>query len=164
MVSRGPTRRQVSRTKTIIVGSFLAVLTAVLIVVFVVRLASEPGGKVQLGDEVFEVGQVRRLAPSIEQGGPLLFADPLKKGRDLFVNHFGTDATTGWQAFEALVNHSRTCPLVWHDAEGVFKDDKCTHAVYPADGKGLIHYPTEVKRKSKGGLTLYVDLRQPMPG
>jgi len=164
MVSGGPTKRQISRTKTIVVGSVLGLLTAVLLVVFVLRLASTPGGKVQLGDEVFEVGQVRRLAPTIEQGGPLLFADPLNRGRDLYIQHFGTDATAGWQAFEALVNHSRKCQLVWHDAEGVFRDDKCGHAVYPADGKGLTHYPTQVKRKKKGGLTLFVDLRQPLAG
>jgi hypothetical protein len=157
-------RRPVSRTKTILIGSALALLTAVLLVVFVLRLASSPGGKVQLGDEVFEVGQVRVLAPEIEQRGPLLFADPLKRGRDLYVQHEGTDPATGWLAFEALVGKNRKCQLVWDDREGVFRDNRCSHAVYPANGQGLTHYPTQVTRKKKGGLTLYVDLRHPQPG
>jgi hypothetical protein len=163
MVSRGPSRRQVSKTKTIVVASILLTLTGVLVVVFVLRLAQQPNAKVQLGDTVFEVGEVRKLAPPIEQAGPLLFADPLKHNRDLYIQHLGTDATAGWLAFEAHApGQTRKCLLRWDDAAGHFKDP-CSGAVYPLDGKGLVHYPTDVRRKKKSGLTLYVDLRTPLP-
>lgn len=164
MVSRGPSRRQVSRTKTIVVASALLLLTAVLVIVFVLRLASSENAKVRLGDETFEVGRVRVLAPEIERRGPLLFADPLKRNRDLFIQHFGTDATTGWPAFEAHApGKDRRCLLKWVDADGQFRD-ACTQATYPVDGAGLTRYKTEVIRKKKGGLTLFVDLRSPLTG
>lgn len=162
MVSRGPSRRQVSKTKTIVVGSALALLTAVLIVIFVVRLASSPGGKVQLGDPVFEVGQVRVLAPEIDRQGPLLF-QALNGNRDIFVQHIGDDAKTGWLAFEAHgPGQPRTCDLKWQQKQGVFVDE-CSQATFPVDGRGLTHYATQVNRKKKGGLTLFVDLRAPLP-
>jgi hypothetical protein len=154
-------RRPVSKTKTILVGSGLLALTAVLIVIFVVRLASSPDAKVQLGDSVFEVGQVRILAPEIDRQGPLLF-QALNGKRDIYVQHIGDDAKTGWLAFEAHgPDQPRTCALKWDQQRGEFLDS-CTKATYPVDGKGLTHYQTEVNRKKKGGLTLFVDLRAPV--
>jgi hypothetical protein len=159
-MSRRP--RPVSRTKTILVGSALLALTAVLIVVLVLRLASSPDAKVQLGDEVFEVGQVRILAPEVDKAGPLLFADPLKRNRDLYIQHLGNDPKTGWLAFEAHARgQDRRCTLKWSQEAGLFTDP-CSHATYPVDGKGLTRYRTEVNRKGKGGLTLFVDLRTPL--
>lgn len=156
--------RPVSKVKTFVVGSLLAALTAVLLIVFVLRLASDPSGdaKVQLGDEVFEVGRVRELAPPIRDHGPLLFADPLNRGRDLYIQHVGEDAAKGWLAFEAHApgERRRACNLTWNQDRGVFTDP-CTKATYPFDGAGLTHYPAEVRRKTKGGLTLFVDLRTP---
>jgi hypothetical protein len=147
------------KVRSALVASALLVLTAVLVVVLVLRLASSPDAKVQLGDPVFEVGQVRRLAPEIERRGPLLFQDLLNRSRDIYVQHLGTDVKTGWLAFEAHApGQPRTCALRWVDARGQF-EDPCTKAVFPADGAGLVHYPTEVRRKDKGGLTLFVDLR-----
>jgi hypothetical protein len=155
-------RARVSKVKTAVVASLLLTLTAVLVVVFVLRLSSNPDAKVQLGDSVFEVGQVRRLAPLVDRDGPLLFQDLLGRSRDIYVQHVGNDAAKGWLAFEAHApGQPRRCQLVWRQASGEF-EDPCTKAKFPFDGKGLTHYPTEVKRKDKGGLTLYVDLRKPI--
>ena len=157
-------RRPVSKLKTVVVASVLLALTAVLLVAFVLRLAQSPDAKVQLGDEVFEVGRVRELAPHIRERGPLLFADPLNRGRDLYIQHVGgTDAATGWLAFEAHApgERRRKCNLVWSHERGVFTDP-CTQATYPHDGAGLKRYPAEVRRETKGGLTLFVDLRTPV--
>lgn len=154
-------RRPTSKAKTIAIAAPLMVLAAVLMVVFVLRLARSPEAKVQLGDDVFEVGQVRRLAPLVDRDGPLLFQDLLGRDRDLFVQHIGDDAATGWLAFEAHApGRPRTCHVVWRQQAGQF-EDQCTKATYPPEGRGLTQYQTEVKRKDKAGLTLYVDLRKP---
>jgi len=153
----------VSKVKTALAASVLLALTAVLLVAFVLRLANEPDAKVQLGDDVFEVGRARDLKPAIHAQGPLLFADPLNRGRDLYIQHIGEDAAKGWLAFEAHApgERRRKCNLVWNHERGVFTDP-CTQVTYPSDGKGLTHYPAEARRKTKGGLTLFVDLRTPL--
>lgn len=157
-------RRPRSTLKTAVVASALLALTAALLVAFVLRLSSSPDAKVHLGDTTFEVGQVRRLAPLIDRDGPLLFADALKRhGRNLFVQHVGDDATTGWLAFEAQSpGADPTCHVIWHQDRGVFEDE-CSHAMYGPEGPGLTHYPTEIKRQKKAGLVLFVDLRSPIP-
>lgn len=150
--------------KTVLIAAPLLVIAAVLMVWFVLRLAQSPDAEIQLGDDVFEVGQVRRMAPLVDRDGPLLFQDLLGRDRDLFVQHLGNDAATGWVAFEAHApGQPRTCHLVWRQRAGVF-EDQCTKATYPPEGTGLTQYPTEVKRKDKSGLTLYVDLRSPLGG
>lgn len=157
-------RRPTSTLKTVLIAGPLLVLAAALMVWFVLRLAQSPEAKVQLGDEVFEVGQVRRMALLVDRDGPLLFQDLLGRDRDLFVQHIGDDAAKGWLAFEAHApGQPRTCHLVWRQARGVF-EDQCSKATYPPEGAGLTQYPTEVKRKDKAGLTLYVDLRKPLAG
>lgn len=158
-----PRRRPVSKLKTAVIASLLLALTAVLVVVFVLRLAQSPDAKVQLGDEVFEVGRVRELAPPIDRDGPLLFQDLLGRDRDLYVQHIGDDAAKGWLAFEAHApGQPRECALRWIQDRGLF-EDACTKTTYSVDGKGLTHYPADVRRKSKGGLVLFVDLRTPLP-
>lgn len=153
-------RRPTSTLKTVVMAAPLMVIAAVLMVVFVLRLAQSPDAKVQLGDEVFGVGQVRRLAPLVDRDGPLLFQDLLGRDRDLFVQHLGDDATKGWVAFEAHApGQPRTCHLVWRQARGVF-EDQCSKATFPPEGTGLTHYATEVKPDDNGDLTLYVDLNK----
>lgn len=147
------------KVRTALVAAGLALLTAVLVFVFVLRLAGSEDAKVQLGDAVFEAGQVRRMAPQIERGGPLLYPDLLGRDRPIYIQHLGTDVKTGWLAIEAHVpGAARECIVSWDDKQGVFVD-ACSKTAYPADGTGLTRYPTEVKRKDKGGLTLFVDLR-----
>jgi hypothetical protein len=50
--------------------------------------------------------------------------------------------------------------LRWEAARRQFVDP-CDGRVYPEDGQGLVQYPTELRVKKKGGLSLFVDLRQP---
>jgi hypothetical protein len=155
-------RRPTSKVKTAVIAVSLLTLTAVLLVVFVLRLSSSPDAKVQLGDKVFEVGQVRRLAPLIDRDGPLLF-QALNGQRDIYVQHIGNDAKTGWLAFEAHApDQPRTCQLTWQQGRGVF-EDPCTKATFPVDGEGLTKYPADVRRATKKDpLTLFVDLRAPL--
>jgi hypothetical protein len=150
-----------NRKTALITATLLALLTAVLVVVFVLRLSRSPNARVQLGDAVFEVGQVRRLAPPIARQGPLLFPDLLRRGRTIYVQHLGSDDKAGWLAFEAHAPDAPAqCQLRWDGPRQQFVDP-CDGHTYPADGTGLVHYPTVVKEKKKAGMTLYVDLRNP---
>ncbi|HZQ26579.1 MAG TPA: hypothetical protein VFA94_02665 [Acidimicrobiales bacterium] len=156
-----------NRKTALITAALLALLTAVLVVVFVLRLSRSPNARVQLGDSVFEVGQVRRLAPPIARQGPLLFPDLLRRGRTIYVQHLGSDDKTGWLAFEGHAPETHApetqapgCQVRWDAGRQVFVDP-CDGGTYPPDGTGLVHYPTVVKEKKKAGFTLYVDLRNP---
>lgn len=104
----------------------------------------------------FDVGPAEQRRAVVERDGPLLFQDPLGRGRDIYVQHVGPD---GWKAFEARAPGAPPrCVLEWQPADGRFRDP-CTGATYPADGAGLVSYPTRVDDDGR----LRVDLRTPMP-
>jgi len=148
-----------SRLKTVIVAVGLLVLAGVFILIFALRLSQSPDTELRLGDDTFEVGKVRQLAPPIDRDGPLLFQDLLGKGRHIYVQHLGNDPLEGWIAILAVVpGQPERCTVAWDQKRGVF-EDPCTKATYPPEGAGLTHYPTEVNREKKGGPVLIVDLR-----
>jgi hypothetical protein len=123
----------------------LAVLTAVLLLVFVLRLARQPGGKVNLGDPEFDLGRAAVFAPKVGATGPLIFA-PLRPGSvTLYVQHVAADPTKGWLAFGALPpgETSQKCFVQWRPPTHDFIDP-CTHTVYPGDGTGLDQYAVRV--------------------
>ena len=150
----------IKRSTAIALSALLAVVTAALLVVFVVRLASTGDAEANLGDPVLELGRADSLARAIERDRtPLVFQDLLQRSRDLFVQHEGADPATGWRAFEAHApDQPRTCQLRW-DADARRFADPCTGATYPPDGAGLTQYRTEVRDNR-----LVVDLRAPPPG
>ena len=136
-----------------IVG-LLALLTAVLIVVFVLRLSRSPQAKVQLGTDTFVLGPATHFLASANQA-PLLFQALRGKDLDIYVQHLGTDPIHGWLAFEAhRPGGPPSCILRWQAQARNFADP-CDHRTYPADGQGLNQYPVIID--SKGGLS--VDLR-----
>jgi hypothetical protein len=138
----------------VIIG-VLAVLAAVLLLVFVLRLSRSPQTKVQLGTDTFEVGRVDQIAPRVAEGGPLLFQALRGAALDIYVQHLGTDTAHGWLAFEAhRPGALRRCVAVWQPPQRAFVDS-CDHVTYPADGTGLEHYAVTV-----AGGKLAVDLRQ----
>lgn len=154
-----PARRPVSKLKTAVVAVGLLMLAGLLILIFVLRLSQSPDTELQLGDETFEVGRVRALAPPIDEAGPLLFQDLLGRGRHIYVQHIGDDPLTGWVALGAVPpGQPERCAVVWNQDRGVF-ENPCTDRTYPPDGDGLIKYPTEVDRDREGGPVLIVDLR-----
>lgn len=154
-----PARRPVSKLKTAVVAVGLLVLAGVLILIFVLRLSQSPDANLQLGDETFEVGRVRALAPPIDEAGPLLFQDLLGRGRHIYVQHIGDDPLTGWVALGAVPpGQPERCAVAWKQERGVF-ENPCTKRTYPPDGDGLSKYPTEVDRDREGGPVLIVDLR-----
>ncbi|HZQ85394.1 MAG TPA: hypothetical protein VFA83_11175 [Acidimicrobiales bacterium] len=149
-----------TRRQGIVVTAALLLLAAVLLFVFVLQLSSKPGAKTTLSTSTFKVGHADALAKPIAKDGPLLFQDLLNKKRDVYVQHLGGDAKTGWSAFLAHPEkESRHCQIVWRKATRDFRDP-CSKQVYPADGTGLPHYKVTVD--PKGDLTL--DLRSSTAG
>ncbi len=114
---------------------------------------------VRLGDDVFTAGQVERLAANIARDGPIAIPDASpERARDIYLQHLGNSPEEGWLAFSAQApGAERTCLLQWVATEGKLVDP-CSGRRYPADGEGLIHYPTTVT----GGV-VSVDLRRPEP-
>ena len=132
-----------------IVGIVGVVVGAVM--VFAVLFAGNLGG----GDEIktsgatFEVGPAERLAESVARDEtPLLFQDPVKFSRPIFVHHLSDDPEKDWVAFDAA---NGSCVLTWHRETQDFTD--CNGTRIDADGGDQHHYPTEVKNG-----TVVVDL------
>jgi hypothetical protein len=139
----------------VLVG-LLAVLTAVLLIVFVLRLARSPNARVNLGTQEFEVGPSKSLARAIANNGPLLFQALRGTQLDTYVQHLGGDPAHQWYAFEAHApGRPRRCQLTWQPNSSDFADP-CTGNRYPADGDGLNHYSVRVDANGK----VIVNLRQ----
>ena len=121
------------------------VLAGAVVALVVVRLVGGGGG--ESGEQrpaerkEFDVGRAEDRARSIARDGPLLFQDPLGRGRDVYVQHLGDDR---WVAFAARAPGAPArCVLTWRKAEGHFADP-CDQATYPSDGAGLVQYPARV--------------------
>lgn len=137
----------------------LAVVFAVLVILFVLHLARQPGAKVNLGDQEFSVGKADKIAAAVRRSRtPLLFQALRPGAPDLFVQHLGPDPDHGWAAFAATgPGAPRRCQLRWRPAQQDFTDP-CTGQAYPADGGGLDHYAVRVDPSR----TVIVNLRQPL--
>lgn len=143
------------RRTGLLLTMILAVLAAVLLIVFVLRLARQPGAKVNLGDQEFSVGKDTTIAAQINGlRRPLLFP-PLRGSIILYVQHLGGDPATGWLAFNAGVpGVASPCLVSWNVPTHDFVDCHGTH--YPPDGRGLDQYPVRVDPSGQ----VVVNLRQ----
>lgn len=131
------------RSTGLLLTAGLAVLAALLLLLFVLRLTRSPDARSTLGDDVFKIRNAGREAVEIRSHGPLLFQDPLSKGRNIFLNHTGVDPRTGWSAFEARRPDDPRCMVAIDRSTTVLRD--CHGAVIPPDGGDLRHYPTRVQ-------------------
>ncbi len=143
------------RRTALLLTMILAVLTAVLLIVFVLRLSRKPGAKVNLGDQEFDLGKDTVFAAQVAKHGPLIFA-PLRGSITLYVQHLGADPAKGWLAFGAHdPGQPPNCNVAWRPATHDFADS-CDRAVYPADGTGLDQYATRVEPSGQ----VIINLRQ----
>ncbi len=103
----------------------------------------------------FDVGVAETRARSIARDRtPLLFQDPLGDGRNIYLQFLNGR----WLAFEARrPGAARGCILVWRRPAQHF-EDSCTAEVVPADGSGLVSYPTRLDDSKH----LLVNLRSPI--
>ena len=134
----------IKRSTAVVTSSVLAVLAAVLLVLFILQLSKAKGGKVQIGESEFRIPiNVTRLAPEVAKA-PLLFQDPRNRDLDAYVQHLGSDVHQGWLAFEAHApGEARACQALWLASSAKFRDP-CNGALYPADGTGLAHYAVRI--------------------
>jgi hypothetical protein len=145
------------RSSPALIVAVLALLTAILVVVFVLRLASKGTAKVQLGTDSFVLGPAARLAPTADRA-PLLFQALRGKTLDIYVQHLGADPTHGWLAFQARRQGARrACTLQWQGVTRTFLDP-CDHQMYPSDGAGLAQFRVTID--SRGRVT--VNLQGPI--
>jgi hypothetical protein len=109
-------------------------------------LSGNESVELNLGDDVFNAGEVDRISAEIEDGGPLLFGDVAGRAeRDIIVQHLGDDPDEGWLAFDAREpGADRDCFAEWVVDEEHF-EDTCTGEVYPPDGDGLRQYDVTVR-------------------
>lgn len=151
-----PLRQTVPRGRTLLVTGLAGVVFAALVFALaanVLRSASENSATAPVE---FDVGPADQRRAVIERDGPLLFPDALNRGRDIYVQHL---AGVGWRVFEARAPGApRSCVLRWERPAGRFLDP-CTGTAYPADGGGLVSYPTRLDDDGR----LRVDLRSPQP-
>jgi hypothetical protein len=143
------------------------VMTLGTILFFVTSTGNLLGGRPSIGldagEPVFRPGQAAKLADFIEtQGEPLPFPDLAGGDRDIWLNHVGPDAETGWYAFGFRPQTApRNCLAEWAAADGHFVDS-CDGAIYPADGQGLPQFPVSVG--GDGELSIRLDSITPSDG
>ncbi|MBK5223131.1 MAG: hypothetical protein JJE52_09700 [Acidimicrobiia bacterium] len=142
-----PVERRTSRsTTTAILVALAGVVAGLGLVLFVVNLASRGGEdvKINIGDDRFHAGSAEQRAQTIDEGGPILFADVAGGDRDILLQHLGDDPQSGWLAFAAAApGKPRDCFLQWQAETGDFAD--CDGDRFPADGEGLTTYPVAIE-------------------
>jgi hypothetical protein len=145
--------------RTVLVTALGAVVAAALVFAVVARVASTDtttaaGGSASGRAGQFDLGRAKDFSSTIARSGPLLFPDPQGRSRDIFVQHLGG---AEWLAFEArATGASRQCVLKWEQDARRFVDP-CDGHIYPADGAGLVTFPTVVNEKGR----VVVDLSSP---
>jgi hypothetical protein len=139
----------------VILSAAAGVIVAIVIFAGIVSLVGSGKAKSKLGSNLFKLGNAKNQAQIVERNGPLLFADPLQKGRDIYVNRVGGNQ---WVAVEVHPpGESKSCTVKWNGSTHTFHDP-CSGHDYPTDGTGLVHYKTMVQQSGD----LVVDLHQPI--
>ena len=141
--------------KALIITGLAGVLGGVLVFAAISALVGSGTAKSKLGADVFKVGKAKNQAQFIDKHGPLLFADPLQKGRDIYVVHLGEKKFAAFEVHPP--NEPKSCTVKWDEKAKVF-DDSCSDRTYPIDGAGLVKYNAYADKSGD----LIVDLRKPL--
>lgn len=143
--------RAANRSRAYIAMGVGALLFAVFMVWFVVALSHDPEARSNLGDPVFTIGDARGVAAAIGRDGPLLVADPLRRGRNLVVTHSGAR----WDVY--AVRPSGPGCRIEVDRTTKRVVDTCTGPI--ADATTLPHYRATPRKDGR----LEIDLRREVP-
>ncbi|MEY2431578.1 MAG: hypothetical protein QOC92_1303 [Acidimicrobiaceae bacterium] len=120
----------------VVVGTVMIVL-----VLFVNNLGGGDKVRSSSSHAAFDVGPAKNLAEAVTRDQtPLLFQDPVKFQRPIFVQHLGDNPDRGWTAFDAATGN---CVLTWHRESQDFTD--CNGRRIPKDGGDMHHYPVKVE-------------------
>lgn len=129
------------REMTAVALALGGVVAAVLIGAAMLFLARGDGVEVRLGDETIDAGNAADIAAEIADRGPVLYADPVRGARSIYLNHLGDDPESGWHAFAVRPpGAAESCVVEWDAAAMVFVDS-CSGTAFPPDGEGLTQYP-----------------------
>ena len=138
-----------------ILSAAAGVIVAIVIFAGIVSLVGSGKAKSNLGSNVFKIGNAKNQAEFVQRNGPLLFPDPLQKGRDIFVNYLGHGQ---WVAVEVHPSgEAKSCTVKWNGSTRTFHDP-CSGKDFPADGTGLVRYKASIQKNGD----LVVDLHQPI--
>jgi hypothetical protein len=142
--------------KALLISSVSVVI--LLGVLFLVAHAASRGSvTIRLGDDRFDAGRVSHLAAEVDDGHglPILYGDLIGKGRNLFVQHTGSDDDAGWVAFGAFDPDDPSCAITIDQARTHIVGTCPPHRQYPLDGQGLRKYPVTVEDGH-----LFIDLNE----
>ncbi|MBV8983245.1 MAG: hypothetical protein JO248_02215 [Acidimicrobiia bacterium] len=144
-----------NRSRMVILSAAAGVIVAIVIFAGIISLVGSGKAKSKLGSNLFNLGKAKNQAKIVDRNGPLLFADPLQKGRDIYVNKIGSNQ---WVAVEVHPpGESKSCTVKWVPSTKTFHDP-CSSHDFPADGTGLVRYNTFIQKNGD----LVVDLHQPI--
>ena len=135
-----------------------SILIAIVTLVFIATLGyavfrAATGQKTSVtqgsNDGRWNTGSADTKAKAIAKDGPILIPDPAGAQRlPIFLSHVGTDATTGWYAFEARPPGApKDCFLEWNRSERQFRGTpSCGDVTYPVEGTGLRTFEATVTK------------------
>ena len=144
-----------NRSRMVILSAAAGVIVAIVVFAGILSLVGSGKARSKLGSNLFKIGKAKNQAQIVDRNGPLLFPDPLQKGRDIAVNHVGNNQ---WVTVEVHPpGEPKSCTVKWNESTRIFHDP-CSGKDYPADGAGLIRYKTSIDKSGD----LVVDLHQPI--
>src|SRR3954467_11874567 len=147
--------RSPNRSRMVILSAAAGVIVAIVVFAGILSLVGSGKAKSKLGSNLFKIGKAKNQAQIVDRNGPLLFPDPLQKGRDIAVNHVGNNQ---WVTVEVHPpGEPKSCTVKWNESTHIFHDP-CSGKDYGADGTGLVRYKTSIDKSGD----LVVDLHQPI--
>lgn len=120
-------------------------------------ISRNPERITNLGDKIFEVGAVQRVAASVEANGPILYPDLRDPDgtRSIVLDHEGNQPAVGWRVFYAWPAD--------RDSVCIAKQVEGTKAFTDCEGRTIdiedLARPTDVRPLVENKKTLYIDLR-----
>ncbi len=120
-------------------------------------ISRNPERITNLGDNIFEVGSVQRVAESVDANGPILYPDLRDPDgtRSIVLDHEGNQPAIGWRVFYAWpADRDSTC---------IAKQVEGTDSFTDCEGRTIdieeLARPTDVRPLVENKKTLYIDLR-----
>jgi hypothetical protein len=120
-------------------------------------ISRNPERITNLGDRIFEVGSVQRVAESVDSNGPILYPDLRDPDgtRSIVLDHEGNQPAVGWRVFYAWpADRDATCIAKQVEGTSTFTD---------CEGRTIdieeLARPSDVRPLVENRKTLYIDLR-----
>ncbi len=145
-----PVARSDPRRATVFAAIGLVAAAILVVVVLIVNASGRSTHTTTSHSEIHLGSATDRANDAAAQ--PLLIPDTANGSRPFYVTHTGTDATSGWSAFDAIVEG---CPqaITWDPPTKTFTD--CHGSTVPVDGGRQQHYLVTVA--SNGDLVVNVN-------